>query len=245
MTLKSDEAVIDSMYQDGRYAKQNPDWHGADAAWKAGQIAGTLRRNAVTFERCVEVGCGTGLVLEHLSDLMPARSYGGYDISSAAPPFWKKRRKDIVFHNTDFTKTGVQADLLLLIDVFEHVPDYMGFLTALSCKSEWFVFHIPLEMHVSGLLRDRHLHAREKVGHLHYFSKATALATLKDCGYLIVAADYTLLSQQTVEGVKAVTRFTNIVRKLIQILSPDLAAKLLGGYSLLVVGKKQSGASAS
>ncbi len=245
MMSKSGEAVTDSMYEDGRYAEQNPDWHGADAAWKAGQIAATLQRNAVTFTSCVEVGCGTGLVLEHLAELLPQASYSGYDISTAAPQFWKKRRKDIAFHDTDFTKTALKTDLLLLIDVFEHVPDYMGFLKALSSKSQWFVFHIPLEMHISGLLRDRHLHAREKVGHLHYFSKATALATLKDCGYMIVAADYTLLSQQTVEGVRPVTRLTNIVRKAIQTFSPDLAAKLLGGYSLLVVGKKKSGATAA
>ena len=34
------------------------------------------------------------------------------------------------------------------------------------------------DMHVSALLRDRQLYVRRQVGHLHYFSRATALATL-------------------------------------------------------------------
>jgi SAM-dependent methyltransferase len=226
------------IYQDGSYSQNNPDWHGADAGWKAQKIAEALSVNSVKFNSCIEVGCGTGLVLEHLARHFPGKHYAGYDISPDAAAFWKNRSKEIQFHNSNLLDTKRTADVVLLIDVFEHVPDYMGFLQELRKHAEYFVFHIPLEMHVSGLMRDRQIYARNKVGHLHYFSHATALATLKDCGFELVSASLTHLSQETVEGVRGKTRAANLLRRSIQAISPGLAAKLLGGYSLLAVCKK-------
>jgi predicted TPR repeat methyltransferase len=233
--------VVD-IYKDGSYSQNNPDWHGADAGWKANKIAKVLKTSSIAFETCIEVGCGTGLVLEHLAQHFPGKSYSGYDISRDAAVFWKDRSKDIAFYSSNLLETQHTADVILLIDVFEHVPDYMGFLKALREHAEHFVFHVPLDMHVSGLLRDRQIHARSKVGHLHYFSQATALATLRDCGYELISASLTHLSQETVEGVSRRTRVANVLRRSIQAISPGLAAKLLGGYSLLVVCKtvKQS-----
>jgi SAM-dependent methyltransferase len=226
------------IYKDGSYSQNNPDWHGTDAGWKAGKIADALRAASITFESCIEVGCGTGLVLEHLARHFPGKSYVGYDISPDVTAFWKSRPKDIAFHNTNLLETQNIADVILLIDVFEHVPDYMGFLRELSKHAEYFVFHIPLDMHVSGLLRDKQVYARSKVGHLHYFSQATALATLKDCGFETGSVSLTHLSQETVEGVSGKTRVANILRRSIQAFSPGLAAKLLGGYSLLAVCRR-------
>jgi hypothetical protein len=81
------------------------------------------------------------------------------------------------------------------------------------------------------------------VGHLHYFSRATALATLEDTGYRIVKAEYTHLAQETQERHRGVTRLANLVRAGVQAISTDLAAKVIGGYSLLVLcaGTESSG----
>ena len=37
-------------------------------------------------------------------------------------------------------------DLILCIDVFEHVEDYIGFLKTLKNKSKYHIFNIPLDM---------------------------------------------------------------------------------------------------
>jgi SAM-dependent methyltransferase len=228
---------LSEFYTDGRYSEHNPDWHAADAAWKAAQILQAIDSCNINFDQCTEVGCGTGLILEHLSAALPKKNYFGYDISPIAKQFWQNRKKTILFSQEDYVTSGKDTDLLLLIDVFEHVPDYIGFLRQLRKKTKWVIFHIPLDMHVSGLLRDMQIHTRTKVGHLHYFSRATALATLRDCGYEIVAERFTLLSQQTVEGKRLLTYPANVMRKTLQVLSQGLAAKLMGGYSLLVVCK--------
>jgi SAM-dependent methyltransferase len=223
-------------YSDGSYRENNPDWHAADSRWKAERIAAMLSDNSIRFETCVEVGCGAGQVLANVAERMPGKRYTGYDVSPDAARLWPSpQRTSISYRLGDFTSSSELYDLLLLIDVFEHVDDYLGFLRSLSGRARWFVFHIPLDMHISALLRDRQLQVRHQVGHLHYFSRATALATLEDTGYRIVDAEYTNLSQETQEGRRVLTRIANLIRLGMQTISTDLAAKLLGGYSLLVL----------
>jgi hypothetical protein len=224
------------IYADGSYRTNNPGWHSADSAWKAARIAAILTRNSVDFTSCVEVGCGAGQVLARLSRHMPGKKFSGYDVSPDAAKLWAAPPDaGLSYHLQDFTETDESSDLLLLIDVFEHIEDYMGFLRKLAGRARWFVFHIPLDMHVSGLLRDRQLHARRQVGHLHYFSRATALATLADTGYTVIEDELTSLSHETTEGRRTMTNFANLARTGLETISPNLAAKLLGGYSLLAL----------
>jgi SAM-dependent methyltransferase len=226
------------IYSDGVYRENNPGWHSGDSQWKAELIAAILAKNSVEFTSCVEVGCGAGQVLAHLERYMPGKRFSGYDVSPDAAALWQSpQTSPVAYYLEDFTTTNQTCDLLLLIDVFEHVEDYLGFLRKLAGRARWFVFHIPLEMHVSALLRDRHLNARQQVGHLHYFSRATALATLRDTGYKIVDDTLTHLWRESAEGRRAMTKYTNVARACIQAISPSLASKLLGGYSLLVLGR--------
>jgi len=67
-------------------------------------------------------------------------------------------------------------DVVMAIDVLEHVEDYFTFLRKISKKGKYKIFHIPLDMSVSAVLRISPLiDGRKKVGHIHYFSKDTAL----------------------------------------------------------------------
>lgn len=229
--------MSDGIYGDGSYGAKNPDWHAGDAVWKAKQIAAILTKNEIEFKSCVEVGCGTGLVLEHLEVMFPGRDCVGFDISSDAAALWSQRKQPSKYFQDNFVARSEYYDLALLIDVVEHVDDYLGFLRSVVGRANWFVFHFPLDMHVSGLLRDRQLDTRGQVGHLHYFSQATARATLLDAGYAIVDTCLTKTSQETGESVGRSTRFLNVFRRLTELLSIDWSAKLFGGYSLLVLAK--------
>jgi hypothetical protein len=52
---------------------------------------------------------------------------------------------------------------------------------------------------------------------------------------MIVDEHLTMLSQETTEGQRALTVAANVIRKGLQFASTNFAAKLLGGYSLLVL----------
>lgn len=124
----------------------------------------------------------------------------------------------------------------MAIDVFEHVEDYFGFLRSLREKGTYKVFHIPLDLSVQMVLRSSPiLRTRSLVGHLHYFTKETALATLKDTGFIIVDYFYTNASELPNRGWKA--DLLKIPRKLGFLIDQDLTARIFGGFSLMVLAK--------
>jgi hypothetical protein len=76
------------------------------------------------------------------------------------------------------------------------------------------------------------LMVRSSVGHIHYYSKDTALATLEDCGYEIRAWFYTPNGVDRPTSAKAC--LLQLPRKVLFALSEDLTVRFLGGFSLLV-----------
>lgn len=121
----------------------------------------------------------------------------------------------------------------LPLDVFEHVEDYIGFLRKLRGRAQAYVFHIPLDLDIRGLLRKRHLRERRTVGHLHYFDRDTAIATLEHTGYAILDSFYTTKPDPHLKA-KLVLAARRVVRALV---TEHLAVRLLGGSSLLVLAR--------
>lgn len=234
MALSTDTLTIPAdIYKNGDYLAQNEDWHSAESPWKANHILEILQRNNVSFETAAEVGCGAGRILHDLYQALPDRYFHGFDISPQAASFWQNLPcTDVNYTLGNFLETSQNFDLLLAIDVFEHVPDYMGFLEHLATRARHFVFHIPLDMNMLMLAKDEHSELRSRIGHIHYYSRATAEAALQDCGYRIIdwfyTADYTLPGHE---------RRINPLRKLMFKLSPDLAVKTLGGWSMMVLAE--------
>ena len=224
-------------YFDGAYLAHNPSWHAEHSPTKARWIDEILTRNRLTPGTVAEVGCGSGEILVELKKRRADARFTGFEVSPQAYDICSaKQVPGLDFRLADLVETQAEPfDLLLAIDVFEHVPDYMGFLKALKGKAEHKIFHIPLDLSVQALLRGTSYPIlREQTGHLHYFFKYTALATLRDCGYEIVDWNYTRSSQE-LPGKGLRTKIANLPRKLTQMFSEDLSARLFGGYSLLVL----------
>ena len=117
------------------------------------------------------------------------------------------------------------------------MEDYFGFLKKLKGKGEYKVFHIPLDLSVLSVLRSTPIiNARKLIGHIHYFTKETALATLKDTGYDVIDYFYTSGAVE-LKNRSMKTNCLKIPRKLLYLLNKDLAVRLLGGFSLLVLAK--------
>src|ERR1700744_1309937 len=182
------------MYETDLYGGKNPTWHEEDAPWKARHIEEMIKRNKISVNRICEVGCGTGQILLTLEKAFPAASLSGYEISPQAfsraslkeTPRTKFYLKDLL------VDSDLQFDLVLAIDVMEHVEDYISFLKRLRELGTYKIFHIPLDLSVQSILRAwPSAELRRNVGHIQYFLKQTALATLEDCGYTIVDHCYT------------------------------------------------------
>lgn len=220
------------------YLQSNPTWHVEDSPWKARQILKMIQKNGLIPESIVEVGCGAGEILNQLHKLLPQRTqFTGFDISEDAILLAQQRSgTNIRFHHGNILNDKTTFDLLLMIDVFEHVDDYLGFLRACKGKSTYSIFHIPLDITLHGIFRNTMIGARKSVGHLHYFTKETAIATLEDSGYEILDFFYTAggieLPLKTIRsGIAAAPR------RFLSFFSKGFTAKALGGFSLMVLTK--------
>ena len=225
------------IYKNGTYLEINETWHAEDSPWKARQISDILKVNRINPSSVCEVGCGAGEILRQLSQTLPNSSFVGYEMSPQAFELCKIRVSERVdFRLKNILDEDAFFDCLLCIDVFEHVEDYIGFLRALRAKANYKVFHIPLDVSVLSVMRSSMLKMRARVGHLHYFTRETALATLIDCGYEIIDSRYTTpfkdLPSTTLKSALARTP-----RRIVFGISPDFAARLLGGCSFLVLAK--------
>lgn len=229
-----------NIYEDGSYLKNNPSWGEEGSSWKAGQIKKIIKKNRISASSICEVGCGVGEILNQLSSQLNGDiKYYGYEISPQAFALCSKKEKDnLHFFLEDLLKQNDKYfDIVMVIDVLEHVDDYIGFLKKIKSKGKYKIFHIPLDVTVSAILRPaRLIKSRQIVGHLHYFTKETALATLKYTGYEVIDFFYTRCSiELPMLGWK--TKLLIIPRKFMFSLNNDLAARVLGGFSLLVLAK--------
>ncbi len=225
--------------ENGKYLRNNPTWHAEDSPWKAKQIIKILNQNSINPKSIAEVGCGAGEILNQLHLSMANDiSFTGYDISSDAIHIAKSREKDrLQFKQENFLKANAKFDLLLMIDVFEHVDDYLGFLKLCKSKAKNTIFHIPLDMTAKGVFRNSILYQRNSVGHLHYFMKETAIATLIDSGYEIVDYFYTNWSFDLTPRKTLYSKIRYIIKKMLYKVNKDITVRTFGGFSLLVLTK--------
>ncbi|NJD05857.1 MAG: class I SAM-dependent methyltransferase [Methylococcaceae bacterium] len=229
------------IYTSGAYLNQTKTWHAEDSSWKADQIEAILQKNQIRPEIVAEVGCGAGRILLELSrkEYLKRTIFQGFDISPQAIALCEPVANDrLSFACRDPLADQHEAlfDLLLAIDVFEHVPDYLGFLERCRASAKHKLYHIPLDLHVSGVMRNSFWESRYTLGHLHYFTADSALRTLKDTGHEVIDYAYTNgafdLFRQHPSFKRAVA---NIPRWLFSRFSVPLTARMFGGYSLLVL----------
>jgi predicted TPR repeat methyltransferase len=228
------------IYSNNEYLRMHPTWDAGEALLKAGWIREMIEKHKLRMREVVEVGCGSGGILAELSRQYPYSYFKGYDISAQAIALARKHEHArLEFLEADFVSWQSDvADLLLLVDVLEHIPDYYGLLESLRPRASHFMFHIPLDLSCRSLLKPQlMLQERERSGHIHYFSKEMVLWMLEDAGFEIVDWQYTkpLCDLEKPRGLKEKIRKS--VRNFSFNLSREKAVKWWGGYSMLIVAK--------
>jgi SAM-dependent methyltransferase len=234
---------MSNIYTSGKYLDANQTWHAEDSPWKAEQIIRMITKNGIHPTTVAEIGCGAGVVLGELSkiDYLASAQFMGYDISPQAIELCRRLQNSrVLFAREDLLSATNREyfDILLAIDVIEHVPDYMGFLGKCRAKAKYKIYHIPLDIHVSSVLRNVFIDGRYSVGHLHYFTAESAIATLKDTGHEIIDSTFTNAAFGLFKQHPSIQRaLANVPRWLLSKFSVAFTARLLGGYSLLVLAK--------
>lgn len=227
------------VYKDGSYLEKNPTWHVEESPFKVKYILQVLRRSSLDIHSVCEAGCGVGEVLRLLQLELPQDvEFTGYDISPHAHELSKSRENPrLHFKLADITaERGIPFDLMLVLDVLEHLEDYFSFLRALRSQAQYKIFHFPLDLSAQAVIRKNGLLKRRRDhAHLHYFTKETALETLSDTGYVVRDYFYTPRSNEI--GPQLIQKLFRLPRAILFAIQKDFAARSLGGYSLMVLAE--------
>ena len=224
-----------SMYVDGEYLANNPHWHTADSPWKARQILERLEANSLAPQKIAEIGCGAGQILLELHDAMAAScQFTGYEISPDAFAMCDPGSRDrVTYEFANLLDTDRYFDMLLVMDVAEHVEDYFSFLRELRHRAKYTMIHVPLELSAQTVLRNSPLvTARKSVGHIHQFTRDAFHASLVDTGHEVIDWAYT---SPVLDGRSKTIkqRIGRLPRKVGYRLSPELTVRCLGGFSAM------------
>jgi SAM-dependent methyltransferase len=234
--------VAFEQYESAEYLEKNPSWGAEDSPFKANQVVAMLRDHPIDLKRVAEVGCGAGEILRQLHDRLGAGvDYLGLDVSPQAIELAQPRATSrLSFRVGDIRDEPDDSfDLMLVMDVIEHVQDYFDLLETVKRKTQYTILHIPLDLSALSVLRPHSLVASHNtLGHVHFFVKETALMALADLGFEVTDWRYTTVFDMTHRppGSRKL-RLLNGCRRAVASLSPDLSAGLLGGYSLLVLAR--------
>ena len=228
----------ESTYTDGSYLeKTGGTWHSEDSPFKAQQIVRMLARHPEFQPNSVcEIGCGAGGILSELQQILPSHvTFTGYEISPQAHALSaRSSNRQCQYVLGDAFADSSLFDLVLVIDVIEHVEDYFSFLRRTKQKGCCKLYHIPLETHVSATLRG--INSWNSVGHIHLFTIETALKSVEYTGHRVV--DWILTAGGLSKPNKAIrTRAANLVRRPLAKFSAKFSARLLGGYSILILAE--------
>jgi 2-polyprenyl-3-methyl-5-hydroxy-6-metoxy-1,4-benzoquinol methylase len=219
----------------GDYFKKHPTWHVEYSNWKAANVFRFLQGKNLNPKSIGEVGCGAGEVLKQLQLRMaPDVRFWGWDIAPPAIEMAKTRENErLQFALADFgTIETPGLDLLMALEVVDHVEDYFGFLRMLKPRAELKLFSFSLDISAQSAVRRGALLQRRNVhSHLHHFSKETALSALEYTGFEIL--DWCYPPNLPLNGTLA--NVAKPVRTVSYALAPDLTVRMFGGFSLLVL----------
>jgi len=233
------ERSPEDKYLSSDYIEKNPSWDSEDAPWKVSHVTALIADHPMHIDSICEVGCGSGACLAGMRKYIADVALYGYDIAPDAAGFWPEYvNQKIHFESGDFlTMATPRFDLILMLDVLEHVVDPHDFLCKIKNRADHFIFHFPLDLSASSVLREAPLlHVRRKVGHIHYFTKGLALELLDECGFEVVEARYTGAAFNAPQATLR-TRLAQFPRRLVYMLNKDFGVRLLGGETLMVLAK--------
>ena len=167
----------------------NEGWHKWDDMKVFGPSARHTRRfifslmGGLSFKDVLDAGCGTGILLQQISEAFPGTHLTGSEYASHGLEFAKQRLPDAEFHVLDLSLKVLprKFDLVTCIDVLEHIPDDRAALKNLrEMTGDHLILSVPL-----GKLFQAEV---DRMGHVHGYTRAELESKLHEAGFEIVRA---------------------------------------------------------
>jgi len=248
----------DNLYTSDAYIAKNPTLHAEDSPWKASKIlplvdlvAPRLGRREIVL---LDVGGGAGLILravaEHLERAhgLRVRKYA-LDLSPGMLDVQRRNNADLARAlREDIRATSLgdrEVDIVLMIDVLEHVPEPARALAEIRRISRHVIFNVPLERNLYYLLLNTitlgrlKRHQRDLVGHINSYTILSLKRQLRRSGARIVTrfyANYFAYLRGNKERPRSwVDRIADFLGAQVRRVSPFLAALLFMDSAFVLV----------
>lgn len=249
MSELKDVSVVSPFYETGTYYSLHADYD-RDAPYKVRDFLKLFlpyaARKGVKVRSFADVGCGGGGAAVTLARGLreaghPVETARGYEVS---PHVTQLRHELVEFRHEDFSAADTHVDLVTLFDVFEHVPDPVGFLRNVASRCHFIGMHIPLDDSIGNGLFNRFRSLMDDPGHIMYLDTASAFTLVAMSGILTQDYRYTIVHRYPCGRATRGQKLALPIRAALAFISPWLAAKTVGGVSLVVLGVTPRGLAA-
>ena len=153
-------------------------WLAYGAREKANSIELLLKSRVSSPAVLVELGAGTGAIVEELQRRCFAQNYIAVDYSPDACKYMDEHLSDVEVRHADITRQEIsgKVDVVVLSHVLEHLeqPDSLLSGVVTNVDFDWPVIECPLEdliaSRIKNLFRDRRVNL---AGHVQFFTAAS------------------------------------------------------------------------
>ena len=168
-------------HYEGEYDDRMIRWRGVCAVDKVANLASLLGERAGAVESVVEVGCGTGAVLQEVARRGIGTSHVGFDLADpGAHAHPGTSEAGIALRAYDGRRVPLpdaSVDLVYASHVLEHVPDERGFLAELArVARRWIYIEVPCE--ITWRTSVPRLQTSLDIGHINAYTPETFALTL-------------------------------------------------------------------
>ncbi len=140
----------------------------------------------------VSVGCGEGFDLKHILSIYQPKKTVGVDLSKSALNYAQKQLPEVEFIQADATKLPFKDnrfDLVIALEILEHIPDYDKALSELKRISKNnAIITVPWEPSFSmvSLMRGKYLKSFGRhPEHVNAWNKKTFAKVIREHGFKI------------------------------------------------------------
>lgn len=227
-------------YKSGAYADQHDSWHIEDGPGKAldvwdgceDAIADLVRQQKTRIAIC-EVGCGTGVVLRSIRALVKNKypdltiDTVGVDIADYALDIGRREFPENRFISGDFLGLQEEFDIILFLDVLEHLENPFAFMKHAEKLSAYMVVRQPLQGNIGLFTKNLYAFAMDHWGHIQFFNFHNFQAIAAFCGWKA-----SKISLVPVSELKTNKTRPNVLKSMLNKWNPVLMSLLTSGFYL-------------
>jgi SAM-dependent methyltransferase len=177
-----------NIYSSGEYIDLNPTLHDEDSIFKFRNIKSLIEKSNILMTRnkisILDIGGGNGKVGRLLCDyLIEKNIIFQFDVIDLSEEMIKLQKLNNPYLDQSYLgnieNINENYDIILMIDVIEHIDDYLSFTYKLNTISKYIIFNIPIEKNIFDRLRNLYFkneyykEQNRTLGHVNFYSFTT------------------------------------------------------------------------